>query len=228
MLKTLLFDIDGTLLLTGGVGKHAFERVFSELFGVEGAWKGLVPDGKTDPLIIEELIKTNLSQPISAKERDALTHRYQEYFDQHIDDFPGFHLMPGIQSLLDRLHTSGDYLIGLETGNFEQVAWSKVRRGGLRSYFSFGGFGSDSADRAHILEIAIQRAQKKHALEIDPKQIVVIGDAPQDIQAAKQFGVRCIAVATGRRDKAELQAFGPDIVLDDLSDYDQFIRAIHA
>ena len=160
MIHLILFDIDGTLLLTGGAGKVAFNRAFQELFGVLDGWGETIPDGKTDPLIFQEIFRRVLKRNGKPREFDSLGTLYVKYFRKEIQHSPKFRLMPGVKMLLQRLALEKAPLLGIATGNLEETAWLKLARGRLDSFFSFGGFGSDSPDRAELTRAAIRRARK--------------------------------------------------------------------
>lgn len=224
--KMLLFDIDGTLLYTGGAGRTAFERAFEELFGVPDAWGNTNPDGKTDPWIIDEIAGRVLGRSLQAAEYGELVRRYLLYFRSEIKTSPRFRLMPGVPALLQALSASEEFMIGIATGNFEESAWSKLEQGGIRDYFRFGGFASDSGDRPEILKAAIERGRRLHNADPGPEEIFVIGDTERDIQAAKAIGVRVIAVATGRMAPQDFASHEPHHVLADLADTDGFFKAV--
>src|SRR3989338_1935415 len=176
MKKILLFDIDGTLLLTGGVGKIAFEKAFDELFGIPDAWGDTIPDGKTDPIIIGEIVAKTLGRPLSQIEYSRLAERYLRYFRNEIRDAPNFRLMPGVSALLNSLSKTENVSLGIATGNLEEAAWLKLERGGIRHFFPFGGFGSDSNERSEIIQIAIKHGEKTLGRKFDAKEIYIIGD----------------------------------------------------
>jgi len=136
-MKLILFDIDGTLLLTGGAGMIAFERAFAELFGLAEVWGDLKPDGKTDPAIIDEITLRVMSRELTPEEYGNLCRRYHEHFRLEILNAKAFRLMPGVEDVLARLAKRADVRLGVATGNFEEAAWLKLERGGLRQYFSF-------------------------------------------------------------------------------------------
>lgn len=222
----LLFDIDGTLLYTGGAGRTAFEKAFEELFGITESWGNTRPDGKTDPLIIDEIARRVLGRPLEAREYEELVRRYLAYFRSEIKTSPRFRVMPGVPALLRALSSSDEFLVGVATGNFEDSAWSKLEQGGIRGHFSFGGFASDSGHRPEILQAAIDRGRRIHGADFSPEEIFVIGDTERDIQAARAVGIRAIAVATGRMKREDFAPHQPDHVLADLSDPDGFFRAV--
>ncbi len=197
-LKVLLFDIDATLLLSGGAGRRALNKTFLELYGLEEAMEGVIPDGKTDPLIIREIFEKKLAGLTFEVEFSHVARRYIEHLQVEVDRSQGFRLMPGVQDLLEGLSAHQQFALGIATGNLEQGAWIKLRRAGLDRYFRFGGFGSDSEDRAEVIRAAIGRAKQVLTRNLMSASVYVIGDTPRDIVYAKQVGVKTIAVATGR------------------------------
>lgn len=214
--KLLLFDIDGTLLLTGGTGRIAIEQCFKEMFGIAEAWGATIPDGKTDPAIFEEIAMCTLCRPLTPEEHHEMRRRYTLYFRQMIGTAPNFRLMPGVAELVPVLAQDPAFVLGIQTGNDEPVAWMKLERAQLNAHFTFGGFGSDSPNRTAIIRRAAERGLVK-ADGIERQNIWVIGDAPQDIQSGRELGFTTVAVATGRTTAATLAALRPDYLLPDLS-----------
>lgn len=224
----LLFDIDLTLLFTGGVGRFAIDNAFKEVFGIGNAWGNTQPDGKTDSLIFEEIALRVLARRLRKKESARLLEKYREEFMRMIRDesIGSFRLMPGIPKLLSALHRKKHFALGVATGNIEETGWAKLERGRLRRYFRFGAFASDADERTKIVRTAIRRGEKLFGEKFPKKNIFVIGDAPQDVEAAKKAGVRSIAVATGRRNEEALADLGPDFILPDLSDIKRFLEIV--
>jgi len=224
----LLFDIDLTLLFTGGVGRFAINNAFKEIFGVDEAWGSTQPDGKTDSRIFGEIALRVLGRSLRKKETALLLEKYRDEFMRMIKDesIGSFRLMPGIPGLLSVLDRKKRFALGVATGNIEETGWAKLERGRLRRYFRFGAFASDSNERVEIVRTAIRRGEKLLGKKFPKENIFVIGDAPQDIEAAKKAGARSIAVATGRRSESELAAFSPDFVLPDLSDPERFLKIV--
>lgn len=227
-MKLLLFDIDGTLLLTGGAGKVAFEKVFEELFSVPGVWRDIVPDGKTDPIIIDELIAKNLPGGITAAQYEQLCRKYEDYFESEIDHSPRFRLMPGVPDLLKALSDEKDLLLGVATGNFEKPARLKLKRGGLDGFFPFGGYGSDSRVRLELTAKAIERAQRHAGKSFARHEIYVIGDTIHDIRAGHQLEARTIALATGSTPQETLARENPAFLWERLPDPAVFLEKIRA
>lgn len=222
----LLFDIDGTLLLTGGAGRIAFEEVMEELFQAPNSWGELVPDGKTDPIIMEELAQKNIGRSLSATEHKVIKNRYHEIFAREINQSERFRLLPGVPELLAALDNQEALLLGIATGNFELAARLKLRRGGIDQFFPFGGFGSDADDRITLTRIAFERGKARMNQRFDPSDVFVIGDTLYDIEAGKALGAKTIAVATGRTEESELATANPTHLFPDLTDTSSFLRIV--
>lgn len=221
-MQLILFDIDGTLLLTGGAGRIAFEKVFLELFGVENAWGDLVPDGKTDPAIIEEIAGRVLGRSIQPSEYDTICRNYLQHFHRELALCERFRVLPGVTQLLPQLQ--GRCALGVATGNFQEAAWAKLQTGKLRDYFAFGGFGCDSVNRTELTRRAIERAVETTGREFQPEKILLVGDTPLDVRVGKELGVKTLAVATGRTNTEEFRNYAPDFILEDLSDAQAFLK----
>jgi len=215
--KVLLFDIDATLLKTGQAGLRALDRAFDRLYGVPEATKGIRPAGKTDPLIIREMLAKGLPGLDPDPEIPRVVELYVVYLAEEVEASPGFQVMPGVPELLEELSRIPGIVLGLATGNLEQGAYIKLRRAGLGSYFSFGGFGSDSENRTEVVLAAIRRAKERLRGEVSPEAIYVIGDTPRDILHGKEAGARTVAVATGGSGMEELASYGPDHLFEDFS-----------
>lgn len=226
-MKLVIFDIDGTLLYTGGAGRIAFERAFQELFGIPEVWQNLVPDGKTDPAIIDEIVCRTLKRPLTPEEYKKLERRYHDFFEEEIVNPPSFRVLPGVTALLERLSREQKIILGIATGNFEQAAWSKLKRGNIHTFFRFGGFASDHANRVELTRFALERGRKLHQTDIPGERIFLIGDTQHDIHAGKTLGVRTIGVATGKTGVKEFkEKHKADFALEDLSDLEQFLKIL--
>jgi len=224
----LLFDIDGTLLWTGGAGRIAFNKTFEDLFGIRHAWGDLCPDGKTDPGIIRELGHRHLHRNLSEKEFYSVENRYRHYFTAEIDHSDGFCVLPGILVLLDLLARHPAIHLGLATGNFQDTALLKLRRGGLDHFFRFGGYGSDHAERPLLTRKAYERACLYLKTEIPPQDCFVIGDTPHDVLAGKSAGMKTLGVLTGKSSRREMEAAGADHIFYDLTDSRRFLEIVTA
>jgi phosphoglycolate phosphatase len=215
--KLILFDIDGTLLLTGGAGKLAFNHAFLKLYGIDDAWRDIHPDGRTDPSLIEELFEKNFGRLPSASESLAVTEAYGEAMPEALLQASNFRLMPGVPKLLTYLAQRRLGLIGLATGNFERTARQKLLHGGLQDYFSFGGFGSDHVDRFQLTKLAVQRGIQLLGKRVSPEEILLIGDTVHDIDCGRRLGITTVAVATGSTAFDILEKARPDFLFRDFS-----------
>lgn len=215
--KVLLFDIDATLLKTGYAGLRALDRAFHRLYGVPKATDGIRPAGKTDPLIVREMVEKRLPGLDPDQEIPRVVELYVEYLAEEVEVSPGFQVMPGVPELLEALSRLPGILLGLATGNLEKGAYIKLRRAGLGSYFSFGGFGSDSENRTEVVRAAIRRARDRLKGEVTADSVYVIGDTPRDIVHGREAGARTVAVATGGSDMEELARYEPDYLFEDFS-----------
>jgi len=222
----LLFDIDGTLLLSGGAGKRALNRTFEETFGVAGAFNGIPVAGRTDLLILGDVLK-RCGVVADAEARARFLTRYCEHFEREIlHPGPRKGLMPGVRQLLDRLAQTPGVACALVTGNIARAARIKLEHFGLHRYFACGAYGDDAPRRDDLVPIAVDRARRA-GIDVDsPQQAVVIGDTPLDVQCAAAAGARAVCVATGPFTQEALRRAGADAVLPDLADPEGFLAAV--
>ena len=214
-----MFDIDGTLVLTGGAGGRAMSSASRDVFGQDGAYPGAAfsPNGRTDAWIIAQFAGNH---PLA--DHPATLARFHGAYLEHLareieQPGPRKGVMPGVRPLLDTLSGRHDVILGLLTGNLEAGARLKLEHFDLWKYFSFGAFGGETVDRNSLLAVAIDRAEIVHGVRFPPSQVVMVGDTPFDVEVARVGGARSVAVATGGHDRAALSASGADIVLEDLS-----------
>jgi phosphoglycolate phosphatase-like HAD superfamily hydrolase len=213
-MRLVLFDIDGTLIDSGGAGVRALDLSMKELFAVENAFQGISMAGKTDTQIIREgLVKHELS---TDKTIDAVINAYLRYLAQEINN-DRKHVKPGIYEILVELQTLSNVGMGLLTGNLEKGARIKLEPFGLNEYFPSGAFGSDDEDRNNLLPIAVKRFEKLSRMEIEISECIVVGDTPRDVECAHIYGAICIGVATGPYSYDILVEAGADYVLKDLT-----------
>jgi phosphoglycolate phosphatase-like HAD superfamily hydrolase len=215
-MKMFLFDIDGTILLSGGAGKLAFDKVFLDLFNEEYIWDKIVPDGRTDPSIINELFHKRFKRDPLPEEYDQVIKKYAIEMELALKEAPNFRLMPNIEKVLDHLSNQENTSLGLATGNFENIAWLKLKRAKLDHHFHYGGFGSDHIERPILTKKAYEKGVKH--LGDEPKEIFVIGDTIHDVKCGKHIGATTIAVTTGYTPKKELEKSNPDYLFDDILD----------
>ena len=223
--RILLFDIDGTLLLSGRAGYRALTRTFEELFGVPRGFDDIPVAGRTDELILTAAAD-RAGVAIDAAARARFHRRYCELFADEIH-FPGPRkgLMPGVSRLLDALAGNDAVRCGLVTGNFARPARIKLEHFDLWRYFGFGAYGDDAPVRDALVPIAVERARRVRVEVRRPGDVVVIGDTPLDVQCAAAAGARCVAVATGSYDEPALREAGAHDVLPDFSDTETAVAA---
>jgi len=211
-----LFDIDGTLLSSGGAGKHAMYAAIASAFGVEELIDDVPFAGRTDRAIGRDLfLRHGLDDSEANWQR--FVRAYLDHLPRSLASRPGC-VLPGVASLLEHLHGRGDVAIGLLTGNLSDGAKSKTRHFGIDHYFRFGGFGDRHLDRNDVAREALAAAVSHVPTPIDLERTWVIGDTPLDVRCARSIGVKILAVCTGLHSRADLVAERPDILLDDLSD----------
>lgn len=220
-MNVCLFDIDGTLLSSGGAGKAALESAFTEHFGTV---EHHVPySGRTDRAIMRDLFRLHGVDDGTAN-TERLTNAYLSRLPASLTQHQG-RVLPGIHDLLDWLENAGRFSIGLLTGNIRAGAKVKLGHFGLYDRFSFGGFGDHHFDRDDVAREAHAAIREKIGSHVVGDKIWVIGDTPLDVQCARAIGARVVAVATGQHTVDQLAASDPDIVLQDLSDVQPLLKA---
>ena len=215
MIEAILFDIDGTLLVTDGAGAVAWQRAFLELYGVEADIEEHTHAGMTDPEIAEIVFREVIGRDGSAAERAEAIAGYLSHLQDAVDESTGYRVMPGIEELLPRLAAAGT-LLGIVTGNIESAAHIKLARGDLNRYFGFGGYGSDSRDRTELTKKAMERGAKVLGKPLDPERTIAVGDTPRDVRAGHGTGIRVVGVATGSYSVEELEEAGADWALENV------------
>ncbi|HEY6730821.1 MAG TPA: HAD family hydrolase [Solirubrobacterales bacterium] len=215
MIEAVLFDIDGTLLVTGGAGAVAWQRAFREMHGVDADIDEHTQAGMTDPEIAAIVFREVIGREGSAAERAEAIAGYLSHLQAAVEESEGYRVMPGIQELLPRLAESG-LLLGIVTGNIEAAAHIKLARGDLNRYFSFGGYGSDSSDRTELTRKAIERGGEVRGEPLDPATTIAVGDTPRDVTACHGAGIKIVGVATGNYSVAELEAAEADWAIADV------------
>ncbi len=222
-MKILLFDIDGTLLLTGGSGARAMTRAFYELFGVENGLQGITLSGMTDPVIFRNAcIQAGIEPEENAHEQ--FKRLYLTYLKEEISkDHSQKRMLPGVKPLLQRLSQKPDIHLGLLTGNYQEGARIKLSHFDLDHFFGFGAYGDDHADRNRLVPVALQRFTEKTGFPPNGSTVWVIGDTPRDVACAKPYGAKTLAVATGHYDEKSLQNAEADVVVSDLADTEKIL-----
>jgi phosphoglycolate phosphatase len=219
--RLLLFDIDNTLLYSGGAGSVSMAMAFHDMFGVEDGFKGVEFSGRTDRYILAEAMRQHSVGAAYEDVEDSFLTRYFGYLPDKLHERDGS-LMPGFPELLEALAARPGTRLGLATGNFSGSARIKLEHFGIYRYFEGGGFGEESEDRDVVVGNAIQRL----ADGLAPADVLVIGDTPHDITAAKANGATAVGVATGHNPADDLRGAGADVVFEDFSDWREAARRL--
>jgi phosphoglycolate phosphatase len=212
-----LFDIDGTLIITGGAGAAAWRLAFDELYGIPADIGEFTDTGMTDPDVGFRTFTAVLGREPTRVELAKVMERRIEHLYQTVAGSDEYRVLDGVEELLPRMLEQG-YLLGLVTGNVEAAAHIKLHRARLNRFFSFGGYGSDSTDRGELTRAALRRASVVSGGSVTPDQAFVVGDTPQDVAAAHAAGVPCVGVASHHYSAEQLRAGGADWVIDSLAD----------
>jgi len=218
-MRLLLFDIDGTILVSRGAGRRALAQALTEVYGTAGSIDRYDLRGQTDPRIVFDVMEG------AGVEREAVRARLDDCFEAYarglaaeIGDGGDVVTLPGIGDLVRRLHDDAGVLLGLLTGNIEAGARIKLGPTGLLPYFRLGAYGSDHLDRRQLPSLAARRAHALVGVSFAPEQVLVIGDTPRDIECARHFGAVAVAVATGQYTREALEAERPDLLFDNFAD----------
>src|SRR3954452_9359264 len=193
--RTILFDIDGTLIVSGGAGAASWRLAFDELYGIPADIGQFTDIGMTDPQVGRLTFEAVLHRKPERREFTKLLERRLHHLRATVADSPDYRVLPGVETLLARLLEEG-HLLGLVTGNVEGAAHIKLHRANLNRFFSFGGYGSDSNDRPEVARIALRRAVLVYGEPIEPAGALVVGDTPHDVDAAHAAGIRCVGVGS--------------------------------
>jgi phosphoglycolate phosphatase len=210
--RILLFDIDGTLVSTGGAGAVAWKRAFDELHGIRADIGEFTDAGMTDPDVGARTFEAVIGREPTPHELAQLVQRRLEHLPEAVAESAGYRVLPGVPERLRQLSRAG-HLLGIITGNGDGAAHIKLARGDLNRWFTFGAYASAGLDRPGIVRQAIARGEAMLGRDVPNTQIYVIGDTPLDISAAHAAGCTAIAVATGHYDGVALREAGADHVL---------------
>jgi phosphoglycolate phosphatase-like HAD superfamily hydrolase len=222
-MRLILFDIDGTLIDSGGAGVRSLNLAMEELFSLDNAFQGISMAGKTDTQIIKEgLMKYDLF-PDGGTE--AVINAYLKHLKREIQNGRK-HVKPGIYEVLDELKDLRDSGLGLLTGNLEAGARIKLEPFMLNRYFPTGAFGSDDEDRNNLLPIAVKRFEGLFQMSIEIDSCILVGDTPRDVECAHIYGATCIGVATGPYSYDALIEAGADYVIQDLSEHQTLLQLL--
>jgi phosphoglycolate phosphatase len=213
----ILFDIDGTLLVTGGAGAESWRKAFDELYDIPADIGQFTDAGMTDPEVGRKTFEAVLHRKPERKEFTRLLERRLHYLHQTVADSADYQVLPGVEKLLPRLVEEG-HLLGLVTGNVEAAAHVKLHRAALNRFFSFGGYGSDSTDRGELTRIALKRASLVYGEELAPEQAITVGDTPHDVEGAHAAGLACLGVGSHHFTAEQLRDAGADYAVSSLEE----------
>jgi phosphoglycolate phosphatase-like HAD superfamily hydrolase len=219
-----LFDIDGTLIASGGAGESSLKIAVEEEFGAPDDLSDIEIAGRTDKLIGINILKKYGVEP-TPERMTKLLDRYLFHLAQELPRRKG-RVLPGIIELLDALKSKPNVVLALLTGNLEKGAELKLTHYGVWNYFEFGAYADDSHDRNCLGPVAQERALNRHGVEFPPDRIFVLGDTPHDIRCGVAIGAKTVAIATGGYSFDQLAAHRPDFLFHDLADVDGVLRAL--
>jgi phosphoglycolate phosphatase len=222
--RLLLFDIDGTLIHSGGAGVHALKSAFTERFGIVDDLHDIEIAGMTDSGIVVSILNKH-KIPATNENVSAFLDSYVHFLSLELPRRVG-KLLPGVLELLEKLKSRPHLVLALLTGNVSRGAQLKLEHYGVWHFFEFGAFADDHHDRNRLGTVARARAKEKHGRQFSTSEIDVIGDTPRDIACGKAFGARTIAVATGTWKRDQLAKYEPDFLIDDLSNVQGIIDTL--
>lgn len=218
----LLFDIDGTLIRSGGCGERALRLAVREVFGTEDDLRDIEIAGRTDTRIARQLLQ-KYGREVTEAGIGEILGAYLRHLPVLLRDSQG-EVLPGVEALLPLLKPRADVILALLTGNLVRGAEHKLTRYGLWDYFAFGAYADDHHERDQLGPFAMARAKERgHA--VTPERTFVIGDTPHDISCARAIGAKAVAVATGGFRAEQLAAHAPEVLLDDMGDIPTTLRA---
>lgn len=225
--KLILWDIDGTIIVSHGAGVRAMEKALIKRFGVTCDLGRIDWAGRTDSWITGEVFR-HVGLPDTPQNTHDYLEAYLELLPAELREGRQGQVLPGVLELLEQLHQRKDLAQGLLTGNLRRGAELKLTHYKVWHYFEFGAFADDSPRRNDLGPHALRRAKERHAVEFDPINTFIIGDTPHDIECGKVIGARTIGVATGRHSVADLAAHAPTAVFINFADTAAFLRVIDA
>ena len=222
--RLLLFDIDSTLINTGGAGVQALKLASKKTFGVDDDLSGIEIAGRTDSGIARQILAKHGKKPTTEDVR-AFLDIYVELLPQKLASCDG-QVLAGIRQLLDRLQSRPHLTLGLLTGNLARGAQLKLEYYGLWKYFRFGAFADDHHDRNQLGMVACKRGREHTGWDFEPSRVDVIGDTEHDVACGKAIGARTVAIASGSRSREALAQSSPDFLFNDLSQTDEVIATL--
>ncbi len=215
VVSAVVFDIDGTLLTTGGAGARAWQAAFADAYQVTADISDFTEDGMPDHEVCRATFQGAMGRSPDEAEITDLLSRYLGHLEEAVAASDGYRLMPAVTETLRSL-ADDRVMLGITSGNVEAAAHMKLARGRLNRWFAFGGYGSDSPDRGELTRLALQRGGTLRGRPLDPASVLVVGDTPRDVEAAHAVGAWAVAVATGHFTSDQLAESGANLVLSTL------------
>jgi phosphoglycolate phosphatase len=213
----ILFDVDGTLISTGGAGTRSWRWAFETLHGIPADIGKFSEAGMTDPVVARSTFRSVLGREPTEREMARLLAFYLERLPEEVETSERYRVLPGVEVLLRRLCKEG-YLLGIVTGALEAAAHIKLARARLNRFFTFGGYGSDSDDRSELTRRAIERAGAILGRQLLQARVYVVGDTPKDMEAARAVGAMAVGVASGHYSAEDLDEAGGQVILASLEE----------
>jgi len=213
----VLFDIDGTPLITGGAGAASWRLAFDELYGIPADIGKFTDRGMTDPDVGRKTFEAVLERKHERTEFSRLLEWRLYYLHKTVAESKDYRVLAGVEELQPKLIEDG-YLLGLVTGNLEAAAHIKLHRAQLNRFFSFGGYGSDSTDRGELTKIALKRATLVSGEPVAAAQAIVVGDTPHDVEGAHAAGIACVGVGSHNFTIDQLREAGADYAIASLTE----------
>ncbi len=227
MKRLIFFDIDGTLTRSQN-GYIPFNEAVFKTFGIRGDIRSVIPDGNTDPRIVEDIFaQASITLAIDESKWAEFSLNLRECYSNAVKEGTTvIRALPGALGLLRQLTACGEFICSVVTGNLESMATVKLQAAGLSSYLCRGAYGSDSPRRSDLPLIAKERCEQLNGSRVGREQCVVVGDTARDLEAARQNDMKCILVGTGRYPIEELMLSQPDLCLSDLCDTTEVVKAL--
>ena len=216
MPPVVLFDVDGTLIDSGGAGARSWRHAFDKLYGIPADIGSHTSAGETDPVVARKTFQAAVGREPTEAELARLFAVYLQILSEEVRTSEGYRVLEGVEDLLLMLSDAGT-MLGLVSGAMEGAARVKLSRADLNRFFVFGGYGSDSDDRAMLTRVAIDKAATLHGHDVTPDRVFVVGDTPLDVEAARAVGAVSVAVASGKFSVEELRSSGARYVLTSLA-----------
>lgn len=223
-MRVCLFDIDGTLINSGGAGGAAMLAAFAEEFGASDFRHDIQAAGRTDRAIALDVFKA-FGLTMDEPSYDRYLEAYLRHLPIQLRQRSGV-VLPGIAESLSALSQAPEMALGLLTGNLQRGAYLKLEHFELHQYFDFGGFGDRHLSRNEVARDAFRTIKTRFGSDLDPDDIWVIGDTPADIECGRAINARTLAVSTGIYSYDELAACDPDVLLEDLTDLKRLLKLL--